>query len=561
MARSFAARGRRGLAVAAPVATLLVLAVPSTAGPLPQLPVNPPVHVQLPPAPSVPHVNIGPTVVQQTVNPVIDRVNSTTSSAANRVNRTISHTSSGTPSGAGGGPQSNGSGGRGGTGNRGGGGGTGGAAGGAGGAAARRATARRVTAAIAGTRGNLGNAIAAAGGAPLNPSSGGPGGVFKPIRDVIRVIPDAVKIVIAGLIALALALILRSFFAERRTRRLESERAELLGDFGLLQRALLANVPDRIGALDTSVDYRPADGPGAGGDFYDVVEMQDGRVGIIVGDVCGHGRDTLELSAFMRYTLRTHLTMGVEPREALQNAARQLGNDPRAELTTVVLAVYDGAAGSLTYACAGHEPPILVGAPAHDPVTVGSSPPIGVGMETGLRQTTVSLPPGSMAFFFTDGLVEARLGDGLLGRERVSEVARELGPGASAKALLERIADRADRAPDDMAACVIRARDDAKRGDTARIEDLELEGVPGEEERAGRFLEACGMPPAAADQVLDQARMEVAEFGAAVLRVQLDSREGRAEVLPCEPGVVRLEPNDRAIEDQDSLRPITRISA
>ena len=557
MARSFAARGRRGLAVAAPVATLLVLAVPSTAGPLPQLPVNPPVHVQLPPPPSLPHVNVGPTVVQHTVNPVIDRVNNTTS----RVNRTISHTSSGTPSGVGGGPQSNGSGGPGGTGNRGGGGGTGRAAGGAGGAAARRATARRVTAAIAGTRGNLGNAIAAAGGAPLNPSSGGPGGVFKPIRDVIRVIPDAVKIVIAGLIALALALILRSFFAERRTRRLESERAELLGDFGLLQRALLANVPDRIGALDTSVDYRPADGPGAGGDFYDVVEMQDGRVGIIVGDVCGHGRDTLELSAFMRYTLRTHLTMGVEPRAALQNAARQLGNDPRAELTTVVLAVYDGAAGSLTYACAGHEPPILVGAPAHDPVTVGSSPPIGVGMETGLRQTTVSLPPGSMAFFFTDGLVEARLGDGLLGRERVSEVARELGPGASAKALLERIAERADRAPDDMAACVIRARDDAKRGDTARIEDLELEGVPGEEERARKFLEACRMPPAAADQLLDQAGTEVAEFGAAVLRVRLDTREGRAEVLPSEPGVVRLEPNDGAIEDQDSLRPITRISA
>ena len=281
-------------------------------------------------------------------------------------------------------------------------------------------------------------------------------------------------------------------------------------------------MPDRIGALDTSVDYRPADGPGAGGDFYDVVEMQDGRVGIIVGDVCGHGRDTLELSAFMRYTLRTHLTMGVEPRAALQNAARQLGNDPRAELTTVVLAVYDGGAGTLTYACAGHEPPILLGAPAHEPVTVGSSPPIGVGMETGLRQTTVSLPPGSMAFLFTDGLVEARLGDGLLGRERVSEAARELGPGASAKALLEVIAERADRAPDDMAACVIRARDEATRGDTARIEDLELEGVPGEEERARRFLEACGMPPAAADQVLDQARTEVAEFGAAVLRLRGD---------------------------------------
>jgi len=284
-------------------------------------------------------------------------------------------------------------------------------------------------------------------------------------------------------------------------------------------------------------------------------------VGIIVGDVCGHGRDTLVLSASMRHTLRTHMTMVREPREALQNAARQLGNDLRAELTTVVVAVYDGAAGTLTYACAGHEPPILLGAPAHKPVTIGSSPPVGAGMETGLRQTIVPLPPGSTAFFFTDGLVEARLGDGLFGRERVGDAARELGPGASAKALLERVAERVDRAPDDMAACVIRARDDATRGDTARIEDLELEGVPGEEERAKGFLEACGMPPAAAEQVLDQARTQVAEFGAAVLRVRLEKGEGSAEVLPTEPGVVRLEPNDAALEDQDSMRPITRISA
>ena len=123
------------------------------------------------------------------------------------------------------------------------------------------------------------------------------------------------------------------------------------------------------------------------------------------------------------------------------------------------------------------------------------------------------------------------------------------------------MAERADRATDDMAACVIRARDDATRGDAARIEDLELEGVLGEEERAKGFLEACGMPPSAAQQILDQARAQVAEFGAAVLRVRLGPGEGRAEVLTSEPGVVRLEPNEGLPEDQGSLRPITRITA
>src|SRR5206468_9102300 len=159
------------------------------------------------------------------------------------------------------------------------------------------------------------------------------------------------------------------------------------------------------------------------------------------------GRQALAVTALMRYTLRAYLTAGGEPRLALQIAGRALENEPHAELTTVVLAVYDRRTGTLTYACAGHEPPILLGAPAHEPVIVGAAPPIGAGLETGLRQTTVPLPAGSTACFFTDGLVEARLGEGLLGRERVTDIARELGTALDADTLLERISERTDRAP------------------------------------------------------------------------------------------------------------------
>jgi hypothetical protein len=170
-----------------------------------------------------------------------------------------------------------------------------------------------------------------------------------------------------------------------------------------------------------------------------------------------------------------------------------------------------------------------------------------------------------MACFFTDGLVEARLGDGLLGRERVADIARELGAGARADTLLDHIADRADRAPDDMAACIVRARDDARRGESpTRVEELELDGAPEDEERAKGFLAACEMPAPAAETVLKSARARVAEFGAALLRVTLGTEEGRAEVIPYEPGIkLEATPNGHGNGTGESspMRSITELSA
>jgi hypothetical protein len=282
-----------------------------------------------------------------------------------------------------------------------------------------------------------------------------------------------------------------------------------------------------------SVAYRPAEGPAAGGDFYDVFELDEDRTAIIVGDVCGHGRQALAVTALMRYTLRAYLGAGFEPRVALQVAGRTIEGAPDSELTTVVLAVYNASAGTLTYACAGHEPPIVLGPAAHDPVTVSSAPPLGGFMATGHRQTTVPLPPGAAACFFTDGLVEARLGEQMMGRERLTELVTELAPDEGAQLLLDRLAAAADRAPDDMAACLVRARGDAVEARATRIEELESDAEElADGERVMHFLMACGIPETSARETLGAAQAKGAEFGGTVLRVHAAGKGGRVEILP-----------------------------
>jgi hypothetical protein len=250
---------------------------------------------------------------------------------------------------------------------------------------------------------------------------------------------------------------------------------------------------------------------------------------VIVGDVCGHGRQALAQTALIRYTLRAYIDAGLGPRASLQVAGRALANDLAGELTTVVVAVYDASDSTLTYACAGHEPPILLGPATHEPVVAGAAPPVGAGVETGMRETRVPLPAGASASFFTDGLVEARIDGGMVGRQRLTTMITELGEEQDARTLLARLAEAAQRAPDDMAACIIRAVEGPPTT-TARVEELEIRDGEDWERHAHAFLLACGIEVSRVGELLSTARVQAAEFGAAVLRVTVEGHRARGEV-------------------------------
>lgn len=333
-------------------------------------------------------------------------------------------------------------------------------------------------------------------------------------------VPDWSKPIILALLLLALWLGVRSRTAARRARRLEKQRATLLRDVDAMQAALVPEIPARVGGAAVSVAYRPAEGPAAGGDFYDVFVPEPGRIAVILGDVAGHGHEALTQAALMRYTLRAYLQAGMEPRAALALAGRVLADRTMEHFATVVVAVYHTGEGRLTYASAGHPPPILLGLQTREPLGICASPPIGWTVPTGRRQTIVSLPRGAVACFFTDGLVEARCKDDLLGEERLRELVAELGPRPDAVKLLSRVRAAALATPDDMAACIL-VPQMAGIAVHTHVEELEADAQMLEGGQVRRFLEACLVPTPAVEHAIDEACAIAAVSGAALARVQL----------------------------------------
>ncbi len=342
-------------------------------------------------------------------------------------------------------------------------------------------------------------------------------------------VPDWSKPIILVLLLLAILFAVRSRLATLRARRLEGQRETMLSDLDDMQAALVPSIPEQLGGLAVSVAYRPADGPAAGGDFYDLFELEPGRVAIVLGDVVGHGRPALTQAALTRYTLRAYLQAGLEPRAALALAGSVLATPGEKRFATVVVAIHDSANGRLTYACAGHPPPIAIGFDAPEPITVCCSAPICCDLPTGRRQTTVSLPEGARLCFFSDGLPEARAGDDLLGRERLVEITRELGPSISASALLERIRSEASATPDDMVACIVSAaavvpgaacKAPASRTAGAQLEELEVDQHELAEPRVRYFLAACGFDSARVSSLLAQAGETAGGDGTALLRIE-----------------------------------------
>jgi hypothetical protein len=229
----------------------------------------------------------------------------------------------------------------------------------------------------------------------------------------------------------------------------------------------------------------------------------------------------------VRFTLRAYLEAGLSPRDAIQTAGAVLERQLGGVFATVVVATYEPRERVMTYSCAGHPPPLVLGAPSDArslaPITICTSPPIGVGMRTGARQTRISLPGRAQVCFYTDGVTEARIDSELFGVERLESALSELGPQASAPALLDRVAECVDARPDDMAACVLSVAG-GEEPPAVLAEELELDRPQASSTRTASFLRACGVGEAQAAEAIRSASTAAGRAGTVVLEVRHGER-------------------------------------
>ncbi|WP_330455759.1 SpoIIE family protein phosphatase [Streptomyces sp. NBC_00820] len=209
-----------------------------------------------------------------------------------------------------------------------------------------------------------------------------------------------------------------------------------------LQRSLLPHALKGGTALEVASSYRPADPTdGVGGDWFDVIPLSGARVGLVVGDVVGHGVTAAASMGRLRTAVQTLADMEMPPDELLAHLddlvlrlSDESGDgDPAARATatftgaTCLYAVYDPVTGRCAMARAGHPPPVVVtpdGRVSFPEIPAG--PPLGLG-GMGFEATEIELGENTLLGLYTDGLVEGADHDMEHGMTRLGQVLTDTG--------------------------------------------------------------------------------------------------------------------------------------
>ena len=189
-----------------------------------------------------------------------------------------------------------------------------------------------------------------------------------------------------------------------------------------LQGALL-DIPAEIGTVKLGHLYRSAsEAARVGGDFYDVFGDRDGNVGILVGDVSGHGIQAARTATLVKDVVRAFLHQSLEPDEVLGHTNQLLIEKGLPGFVTVFLGILECGTGRLRYASAGHPEAILRKASGNMEKLLSRSSPLGVFAEATWKTRDVELVTDDRLLLYTDGVTEARRDGELFGEERLESL-------------------------------------------------------------------------------------------------------------------------------------------
>ncbi|MFE2015547.1 SpoIIE family protein phosphatase [Streptomyces sp. NPDC059491] len=319
---------------------------------------------------------------------------------------------------------------------------------------------------------------------------------------------------------------------------------------GLQATMLPRRIPEITGG-EIAVRYHAAwSGRQVGGDWYDVIALPRGRVGIVVGDVQGHDTHAAAIMGQLRIALRAYAGEGHAPSTVLARASRFLADLDTNRFATCTYAQVDLGSGTLRAVRAGHLGPMI----RHTDGRVGQ-PKLRGGLPLGLAtvfgdeefpETRLDLVPGETLVLCTDGLVEQPDSDIESGLDALSEAISSGPPQAEALAdhLSERLWERWGSG-DDVALLVLRRSPDPGTPRAPRIHQYihqaDPQGLSDARAAVGQALRDWGMP-----ELSDDAELLTGEL---LVNVLLHTEGGAVltlEVLPEPVRRVRLSVQDRS---------------
>lgn len=193
-----------------------------------------------------------------------------------------------------------------------------------------------------------------------------------------------------------------------------------------LQLSLLPQLP-HVPGLETATCYAPgSDLLSVGGDWYDVYDVDADHIGMSIGDVAGHGLHEATVMSQVTAALRNIVPRcGTDPAAVLHEVNTFLGRYHPERMATACYLVFDRRTRTLTYATAGHPPPLLIHADGSSVyLDRATSPPLGPVRNVCYRQADITVAENDTLLLYTDGLIERRREDLAIGMRRLTEFAR-----------------------------------------------------------------------------------------------------------------------------------------